>query len=56
MIATIASGRTSFTGQNSFLGANVLAIVVEMSATVFARDTGAPPALQVAAETTRRAP
>jgi hypothetical protein len=31
-IATIASGRASFTGQNSFAGANVLAIVVDIDA------------------------
>jgi hypothetical protein len=32
-LATVASGRTSFTGQNAFGGANVLAIVVEIDAT-----------------------
>jgi Domain of unknown function (DUF4331) len=32
-LATLAAGRTSFTGQNAFAGANVLAIVVEIDAT-----------------------
>jgi hypothetical protein len=31
-LATVAAGRTSFTGQNAFAGANVLAIVVEIDA------------------------
>jgi hypothetical protein len=56
MLATVATGRTSFTGQNSFLGANVLAIVVELDSSIFAREGGVAPALEVAADTTRRAP
>jgi hypothetical protein len=52
--ATAASGRASFTGQNSFAGADVLAIVVEIDAATF-RDAGTVmPMLAVAAETVRR--
>lgn len=66
-LATIASGQASFTGQNAFAGANVLAIVVEVSRAVFTIvpeggamppvDAGVeagPPILAVAAETNRR--
>jgi Domain of unknown function (DUF4331) len=57
-LATIANGRTSFTGQNAFAGANVLAIVVELPSSAFAveAEAGAPPVLAVAAETVRRTP
>ena len=43
-LATVASGHASFTGQNAFAGANVLAIVVELDAALFAvtGDGGAP--------------
>jgi hypothetical protein len=60
-LATVASGRASFTGQNAFAGANVLAIVVEMDAALFATggeggtEAGAP-VLAVAGETVRRGP
>ena len=50
------TGRASFTGTNAFAGANVLAIVVELDATLFAGDSGALPVLAVAAETVRRGP
>jgi hypothetical protein len=42
-LATLATGRTSFTGQNAFAGANVLAIVVELpsSTFLFVPDAGA---------------
>jgi hypothetical protein len=69
-LATIATGHASFTGQNAFAGANVLAIVVEVSSQVLtltldsgpstpvtdAGDGGQPPPpiLAVAAETNRR--
>jgi hypothetical protein len=66
-LATMASGHDSFTGQNAFAGANVLAIIVEVDSTtalVQAVDgaTGAPSSaggtplsmLAVAAETTRK--
>jgi hypothetical protein len=41
-LATLATGRTSFTGQNAFAGASVLAIVVELpsSAFLFVPDAG----------------
>jgi hypothetical protein len=66
-LATIATGHASFTGQNAFAGANVLAIVVEVSNSVFSivpeggippvvvdgGDAG-PPIIAVAAETNRR--
>jgi hypothetical protein len=60
-LATVASRRVSFTGQNAFAGANVLAIVVEMDAALFAasNEAGAEagaPVLAVAAETVRREP
>ncbi|HXN30424.1 MAG TPA: DUF4331 family protein [Polyangiaceae bacterium] len=55
-LATVESGRTSFTGQNAFAGADVLAIVVELNAAAIS-GAGAPlPMLAVAAETVRRAP
>jgi hypothetical protein len=67
VLATVASGRASFTGQNAFAGANVLAIVVEVDAALFARSAGpgaeggaeagveaGAPVLAVAAETVRR--
>jgi hypothetical protein len=59
-LATLGTDRTSFTGQNSFAGANVLAIVVEIDsrAAFGATDAGAPsslPTLAVAAETERNA-
>jgi len=61
-LATLASGRASFTGQNAFAGANVLAIVVELPSVTFrATDAGipadagsAPPVLAVSAETVPR--
>jgi hypothetical protein len=69
-LATVATGHASFTGQNAFAGANVLAIVVEVSSQVLtltldggpsipvtdAGDGGPPPPpiLAVAAETNRR--
>jgi hypothetical protein len=67
-LTTIATGRASFTGENAFAGANVLAIVVEIDSarfalppeggapvTVDAGDAGArTPILAVAAETFRR--
>jgi hypothetical protein len=54
-LATMATGRASFTGQNAFAGANVLAIVVELNASVFAPEAGAPPfLLAVSAETVRK--
>jgi hypothetical protein len=46
----------SFTGQNAFAGANVLAIVVELPSSAFAAEGGAPPVLAVAAETVRSTP
>ena len=68
-LATTASKRTLFTGQNAFAGANVLALVVEVDALAFAPppdpDAGAdamagpaaPPLIvAVAAETVRRGP
>ena len=55
-LATVASGRAAFTGQNAFAEANVLAIVVELDSTLFAGDSGAHPVLAVAAETVRRGP
>ena len=58
-LATVASGRASFTGQNAFAGADVLAIVVEMDTALFAAPVEAgpeagPPVLAVAGETVRR--
>jgi hypothetical protein len=67
-LATIATGHASFTGQNAFAGANVLAIVVEIDSAQFTLppEGGAPvtvdagdagpraPILAVAAETFRR--
>ena len=54
-LATVQSGRTAFTGQNAFAGADVLAIVVELDAAAIG-GPGAPlPTLAVAAETVRRA-
>jgi hypothetical protein len=60
-LATVASGHASFTGQNAFAGADVLAIVVEVDAALFVAggDGGAEagaPVLAVAAETVRRGP
>jgi hypothetical protein len=62
-LATLASGRASFTGQNAFSGANVLAIVVELEASRLdgkdagsdgGSDAGSPlPMVAVAAETIR---
>jgi hypothetical protein len=66
-LATVASGRASFTGTNAFAGANVLAIVVEIESAAFtlgpadaaaptvpdAAEAAAPPILAVAAETVR---
>jgi uncharacterized protein DUF4331 len=53
-IATVQSGRLSFTGQNAFAGADVLAIVVELDAAALG-DAGAPlPMLGIAAETVQR--
>ena len=56
LLATVAGGRASFTGQNAFAGANVLAIVVELDSAVFGGDAGGRPVLAVAAETVRRGP
>jgi hypothetical protein len=62
-LATLATSRTSFTGQNAFAGANVLAIVVEMPSSTFVviPEGGTPadagpvsPVLAVSAETIRR--
>lgn len=67
-LAAVASGRASFTGQNAFAGANVLAIVVEVDSAAFTLDPDAgasagadaapeaagPPVIAVAAETVRR--
>ncbi|HEY6459294.1 MAG TPA: DUF4331 family protein [Polyangiaceae bacterium] len=69
-LATIGSGKASFTGQNAFAGQNVLAIVVEVRSSAFAEpveggsggggDGGVggstPPVLAVAAETVRVGP
>jgi hypothetical protein len=61
-LATIAADRTSFTGQNAFAGANVLAIVVEIDARgAFTPSDAGPdatgsPTLAIAAETQRNAP
>ena len=70
-LATIATGRVAFTGQNAFAGANVLALVVEIDArAAFAPETDAGadgggagsdagtamPVLAVAGETVRRGP
>jgi hypothetical protein len=55
-LATIASGRASFTGTNAFAKANVLAIVVELPSAAFAAEGGPPPRLAVAAETVRVKP
>jgi Domain of unknown function (DUF4331) len=54
-LATLARGRASFTGQNAFEGANVLAIVVEIDSSAFAADMTSRPTLAVAAETVRTA-
>jgi hypothetical protein len=51
--ATLASGRLSFTGDNAFAGANVLALVVEVDAAVLLGGAESP-VLAVAAETIRR--
>jgi hypothetical protein len=53
-IATVAQGRASFTGQNAFAGADVLAIVVEIDAAQLSDAGIALPMLAVAAETVRR--
>ena len=65
-LATLATGRTSFSGQNAFAKANVLAIVVELPSSAFlvtdaGADSGATtdagtasPVLAVSAETVRR--
>jgi hypothetical protein len=64
-LATMSTGQASFTGKNAFLGANVLAIVIEIDslAAFGAPDGGSPatsdggsarPMLAVAAETVRR--
>ncbi len=54
-LATMATGRATFTGQNAFLGANVLAIVVEVdSVAAFGANGdggGVSPILSIAAET-----
>ena len=47
-LATIASGRASFTGTNAFAKANVLAIVVELPSAAFGAEGGPPPRLAVA--------
>jgi hypothetical protein len=54
-LATVASERASFTGQNAFAGANVLAIVVEMDSAAFVDggEAGSAPVLAVAGETVR---
>jgi hypothetical protein len=55
-LATLATERLSFSGQNAFAGANVLAIVVELdSVAAFGVADGGPgPMLAVAAETSQR--
>jgi hypothetical protein len=53
-IATMAQGRASFTGQNAFAGADVLAIVVEIDAAELSDAGPALPMLVVAAETIRK--
>jgi hypothetical protein len=53
-LATVATGRASFTGENAFAGADVLAIVVEIAASAFTDAGAPPPLLAVAAETMRR--
>jgi hypothetical protein len=57
-LATLGTGKASFTGANAFAGANVLAIVVELESRVFATvgDAGGDgaPVIAVAAETVRR--
>ena len=55
-IATVQSGRLNFTGQNAFAGADVLAIVVELDATMLGDAGAALPMLAIAAETVRRGP
>src|SRR5262249_44709759 len=53
-LATVARGRLSFSASNAFAGTNVLALVVELDASVF-RPDGAPPSeLAVSGETIRR--
>ncbi|HLK37795.1 MAG TPA: DUF4331 family protein [Polyangiaceae bacterium] len=58
MLATVAAGRASFTGQNTFARANVLALVIDVDVSVFGPgkdDAGrSEPLLAVAAETLRR--
>ena len=53
-LATVASGVASFTGHDSFVGANVLAIVVELPSAAFADPDAGAPVLAVAAETVRK--
>jgi hypothetical protein len=58
-LATVASGHASFTGQNAFASANVLAIVVEMDSAAFTGGGEAgtvPPVLAIAGETVRSGP
>jgi hypothetical protein len=53
-LATMATGRASFTGQNAFAGADVLAIVVEIDAAALGDAGPQLPMLAVAAETVRK--
>jgi Domain of unknown function (DUF4331) len=53
-LATAASGRASFTGQNAFASADVLAIVVEVDPASLSDAGAAPSIFAVAAETVRR--
>jgi hypothetical protein len=55
-LATVASGRFAFTGQNAFAQADVLAIVVEVDFASTADAGATPPMLAVAGETVRRGP
>jgi hypothetical protein len=53
-LATMARASASFTGQNAFAGADVLAIVVEIDAGMLSDAGAGLPMLAVAAETIRR--
>ncbi len=53
-LSTAALGRSNFTGQNAFAGADVLAIVVEVDSGSLGDAGGSPPMVAVAAETVRK--
>jgi uncharacterized protein DUF4331 len=53
-LATTASGRASFTGENALAGANVLALVVEVDPAAFSDAGAALSMFAAAAETVRR--